>query len=284
MIFLVNIERNDKMNIPGASITLPSRPRKEKKRKTNSTANVTPLPATTSTAIPSLFATSSSNTGKYADNVPDEVTSKVRAYIDEIFGALFRHLEHKTYHDFDGNLAFDELQMANHVFPFIGGIVDSILRYNNVHFKEIQVHENQYGYNQPEPLWFCILPEQKCTLHIFVGLNWYTDYVVLRSDVPVIWTDGNVALEQYNPFEEEVSVVMDIAKIKCVTACDHLAQHILHKYNSNSKPLSLSDIHQSWTSPKVGATLHSFINITNLCVNNNNTDNGRRRGETAPIV
>lgn len=75
---------------------------------------------------------------KYLDSVNEKLTLNVRNYFDEVFGPLIRSLDLSLQTNTHENE--DEIQMASHVFSYIGSIVDSILRYNNVHFK-ISVHE-----------------------------------------------------------------------------------------------------------------------------------------------
>lgn len=207
----------------------------------------------------------SNNDRFYADSTDETLTLNIRNYFDEVFGPLIRSLDsviHLDSIDYD-----DEIQVSSHVFSFIGSIVDSILRFNNVHFK-ISVHEVERSYNIPEPLWFHFDKTNLSRLYIFVSINWYIEYISIRSNVPIIWTTGHIPISMYNPIEEETQVILDSAKIKCVVACDHLAQHILHKYYSKEMPVSQADIHEGWTEPKVGVTFHSIIKLKSLYTNN----------------
>lgn len=207
---------------------------------------------------------------KYIDNVNEKLILNVRNYFDEVFGPLIRSLDLSIQTNTHENE--DEIQTASHVFSYIGSIVDSILRYNNVHF-EISVHEVMRSYDAPEPLWFHFTKENLKRLYIFVCINWYIEYVSIRTNVPIIWSDGQIPLSFFNPLEEEGPVDLDTAKIKCVIACDHLAQHILHRYYSKEEQLSQSDIHDSWTEPKVGVTFHSMLKLKTLYTNDDKKNN-----------
>lgn len=204
------------------------------------------------------------STSKYVDSVNEKLTMNVRNYFDEVFGPLIRSLDMSL--QINTYESVDDIQTTSHIFSYIGSIIDSILRYNNVNFK-ISVHEVSQSYNIPEPLWFHFTKNNLNQLYIFVCTNWYIEYVSIRTNVPIIWCDGQVPLSLFNPSGEEAPVELDTAKIKCVTTCNHLAQHILYRYYSKEAPLSQADIHESWTEPKVGETFHSILKLKSLYTN-----------------
>lgn len=179
----------------------------------------------------------------FINNVPINVTRNIVRYLDEVFGSLMRRLSE-----------IDEVKAFKHM----GNIVDSILRYNNIHFKTINVRDVQQEFNMPEPLWYTFDLE---TLNLFVSHNWYESYVAINTNVPVLWQCGNIPLDKFN-FTEQDPIVgpLDMAKIKCIMACDHVAQHIIHDYTNNREQLSHTDIHDSWTTN--GATLHAMLDLT----------------------
>lgn len=71
----------------------------------------------------------------------------------------------------------------------------------------------------------------------------FCKYIGIRTDVPVIWSDGKIPISIFNPISEEESVTLDVAKIKCVVACDHLAQHVFYRYYTKEMPSSQAEIH-----------------------------------------
>lgn len=181
----------------------------------------------------------------FANSAPMDITRNVVCYLDEVFGSLMRRLSGCM----DDNVK---------AFSHMGSIVDSILRYNNIHFETINVHEVKQEFNMPEPLWFTFNPH---TLNLFVAKAWYETYVAINTNVPVLWQCGNVSIDRFNSTDQDPIVgPLDLAKIKCIIACDHVAQHIIHNYTMNCEQLSHSDIHDSWT--RSGTTLHSMLDLT----------------------
>lgn len=181
----------------------------------------------------------------FANNAPTNITRNVVRYLDEVFGSLMRRLS---------GCMEDDVKAFSHM----GGIVDSILRYNNIHFDTVNVREVKQEFNMPEPLWFTFNTH---TLDLFVAKSWYESYVAINTNVPVLWQCGNVAIDRFNSTDQDPIVgPLDLAKIKCIIACDHVAQHIIHDYTVNYEQLSHSDIHESWTS--TGTTLHSMLDLT----------------------
>lgn len=181
----------------------------------------------------------------FANNAPTDITRNIVRYLDEVFGSLMRRLS---------GCMEDDVKAFSHM----GGIVDSILRYNNIHFDTVNVREVKQEFNMPEPLWFTFNTH---TLDLFVAKSWYESYVAINTNVPVLWQCGNVAIDRFNSTDQDPIVgPLDLAKIKCIIACDHVAQHIIHDYTVNCEQLSHSDIHESWTS--TGTTLHSMLDLT----------------------
>lgn len=82
------------------------------------------------------------------------------------------------------------------------------MRYNNVHFHTIVVHEADYPYQLPEPLWFTLCNDNLSVLRIFINTGWYTDYVTAHSKIPVMCPGGRVPIEILNGIEEEMPIVM----------------------------------------------------------------------------
>lgn len=213
--------------------------------------------------------------------VPESASLNVRAYLDEVFGSLMSRLSVPSANGFGTG--------EPSVFEYVGTVVDSILRYNNIHFRTITVTVlKDSDAHMPEPLWYAFpnINDANSTgaggcsvscgdeLQIFVSYLWYREYSAVNTGVPVLWPNGALVIEKYNLPEEDRRVsVMDATKIKCVVACDHLAQHIINEYslrsegeNSASQIQNLTDldgdIHDRWT--KTGATLHSFLDLTVL--------------------
>lgn len=193
----------------------------------------------------------------FIDDAPLEVTENIRAYLDEVFGSLMHRLSE---------------EIDPKVFLFIGSTVDCILRYNNIHFREVTVFEVKEEFNMPEPLWFDLDSVMGVLdkLNIFLNFEWYKTYISINTDVPVVWQNGNVPIERFNTSEQDSQIApMEIAKIKCVVACDHLAQHVIHRYHIDGPQLSNCDIHDSWT--RHGTTLHSFLDLTIITNNTLNS-------------
>jgi len=197
----------------------------------------------------------------FIDDAPLEITENIRAYLDEVFGSLMHRLSE---------------EIDPKVFLFIGSTVDCILRYNNIHFREVTVFEVKEDFNMPEPLWFDLDSVMGVLdkLNIFLNFEWYKTYISINTDVPVVWKNGNVPIERFNTSEQDSQIApMEIAKIKCVVACDHLAQHVIHRYHIDGPQLSNCDIHDSWT--RHGTTLHSFLDLTIITNNTFISDRNR---------
>ena len=95
----------------------------------------------------------------------------------------------------------------------------------------------------PEPIWFSFTLD---ALGLFVNVAWYESYVALNTRVPVIWKCVNVTIDKLHFTQQDpIVATVDTAKIKCVLACDHAAQHIIYEYTSDRERLSHADIHES---------------------------------------
>lgn len=221
------------------------------------------LPGTLTTSVTSEFDRNTKTDNvllnrDFANNAPTDITRNIVRYLDEVFGSLMRRLS---------GCMEDDVKAFSHM----GGIVDSILRYNNIHFDTVNVREVKQEFNMPEPLWFTFNTH---TLDLFVAKSWYESYVVINTNVPVLWQCGNVAIDKFNSTDQDPIVgPLDLAKIKCIIACDHVAQHIIHDYTVNCEQLSHSDIHESWTSN--GTTLHSMLDLTVYTNPEPSNDNNR---------
>lgn len=179
----------------------------------------------------------------FVNNAPLDIIRNITRYLDGVFGSLVRRLS----------------EMVDiRAFKHMGSIVDCILRYNNIHFSTINVHSVKCEFNVPEPLWFTFNLE---TPDLCVGHEWYEWYVAINTDVPALWQCGAIAVENFNSIEQDPMVgPLDLVKIKCIIACDHVAQHIIHDYTMNYEQLSHTDTHDSWTVN--GTTLHSILDLT----------------------
>lgn len=221
--------------------------------------------------------------------IPEAASLNVRAYLDEVFGSLMSRLAVPSANGFGTG--------EPSVFEYVGTVVDSILRYNNIHFRTITVTVlKDFDAHMPEPLWYAFPNINDANsgtggcsvscgdeLQIFVSFPWYREYSAVNTNVPVLWPNGALVVEKYNLPEEDRRVsVMDETKVKCIVACDHLAQHIINEYSLRSEDGSSElqqvhnltdldgDIHDRWT--KTGATLHSFLDLTVLLDRHDQTD------------
>lgn len=177
------------------------------------------------------------------DEVPDAVAYRVRAYLDELFGTIMLQVK-------ESNDCFDAMPI----------VVSNILKYNNVQFATVDMYKTNV--NIPEPLWFKYRLDKR---HLILYLNecMYNDYctTTTSTDVPVVWSCGHVPVDKYNPYRAHPDVSeLDPAKIKCAMVCDHVAQHIIHRYYNDAPLLASADLHErGWT--RCGTTLHSMLDI-----------------------
>lgn len=195
------------------------------------------------------------------DEVPDTVTYRVRAYLDELFGTIMLQVK-------ESNSCFDAVPI----------VVSNILKYNNIQFATVDMYKTRV--NIPEPLWFKFEIDKR---HLILYLNeiMYNDYctTTTSTEVPVVWSCGHIPVDKYNPYRTHPDVSeLDTAKIKCAMACDHVAQHIIHRYYNDKPLLANTELHEGgWT--RYGTTLHSMLDIEiveNPC--------GDQRGGTANQV
>lgn len=219
------------------------------------------------TAIPSgIDGTVIKLPGGYAckamsDEVPDAVAYRVRAYLDELFGTIML-----------------QVKESNNCFDAVPIVVSNILKYNNIQFSTVDMYKTSV--NIPEPLWFKLEIDKR---HLILYLNeiMYNDYctTTTSTEVPVVWSCGHVPVDNYNPYRAHPEVSeLDAAKIKCTVVCDHVAQHIIHRYYNDTPLLANTELHErGWT--RYGTTLHSMLDIEiveNPC--------GGRNGGTANRV
>lgn len=177
------------------------------------------------------------------DEASDAVAFRVRAYLDELFGTIML-----------------QVKESNHCFDAIPVVVKAVLNYNNIQFATIDLYKT--GVPIPEPLWFKFELEHK-RLILYLNESMYNDYCTTTStsDVPVVWSSGHVMVDKYNPYcaHPEVSE-LDDAKIKCAIVCDHVSQHIIHRYYNETPLVADTELHEGgWT--RFGTTLHSMLSI-----------------------
>lgn len=177
------------------------------------------------------------------DEASDVIAFRVRAYLDELFGTIML-----------------QVKESNHCFDAIPVVVKAVLNYNNIQFTTIDLYKT--GVHIPEPLWFKFELEKK-RLILYLNESMYNEYCTATAtpDVPVVWSSGHVMVDKYNPYcaQPEVSEVDD-AKIKCAVVCDHVAQHIIHRYYNETPLTANTELHEGgWT--RFGTTLHSMLNI-----------------------
>lgn len=177
------------------------------------------------------------------NEVPDTVAYRIRAYLDELFGTIMLQVK-------ESNSCFDAIPV----------VVNSILKYNNIQFETVDMINTRI--NTPEPLWFKFEIDKR-HLTLYLNENMYNDYCTnnVSASVPVVWSCGHIAVENYNPYRSHPEVSdLDTAKIKCALVCDHVAQHIIHRYYKYTPLLTSAELHDDgWT--KIGTTLHSMLDI-----------------------
>lgn len=195
------------------------------------------------------------------DEVPDTVAYRVRSYLDELFGTIMLQVK-------ESDSCFDAIPI----------VVSNILKYNNIQFATVDMYKTSVSI--PEPLWFKFELDKR---HLILYLNeiMYNDYCTTTTptEVSVVWSCGHVPVDKYNPYRSHPEVSeLDTAKIKCAVACDHVAQHIIHRYYNDTPLLANTELHEGgWT--RCGTTLHSMLDIEiveNPC--------GDQRGGTANQV
>lgn len=188
------------------------------------------------------------------DEVPDAVAYRVRAYLDELFGTIML-----------------QANESNECFDAVPIVVSNILKYNNIQFATVDMYKTSV--NIPEPLWFKFEIDKR-RLILYLNEIMYNDYctTATSTEVPVVWSCGHVPVDKYNPYLAHPKVSeLDSAKIKCAVACDHVAQHIIHRYYSDTPPLANAELHEGgWT--RYGTTLHSMLDVEiveNPCADRN---------------
>lgn len=208
--------------------------------------------ATTVLQLPGGRAHTKTSSGRtLSDEVPDAIAYGVRAYLDELFGTIML-----------------QVRESNDSVAAIPIVVHNILRYNNIHFDDVELYVTPVAL--PEPLWFTY-EVAKSRLSLFLNETMYKDYCADNScsDVPVVWSGGHALVDRYNPYGSHPEVSeLETAKIKCALVCDHVAQHIIHRYyyhdggddDDGPPPTANTGLHEGrWT--RHGVTLHSMLDI-----------------------
>lgn len=155
------------------------------------------------------------NRKKNLDCLLKEATYYARSYLNEIFGTMICLSRYST-----------------NVYEHIPNVVNAILRFNNIHFREIILKTYQNA-TLPEPIWFSINIEDNA-LYLFADVSLYIYYLKINRSYDVTFTPKPLHIERYNPIfnSQSSKTEIDIAKYKCFMACDHVAQHIIHRYQS----------------------------------------------------
>lgn len=184
----------------------------------------------------------------------EDVARQFRAYLDVLF-----------------NSAIVEAMRAKEVVSAIPTIVRNILAYNNILFRHVEMRKTTCD-RIVEPLWFSYsVNENRLTLYLHYER--YQEYVVQRTNVPVIWPDGSLRVDRYNPHSvpgSMSSMIIEPSIVMCAVVCDHVAQHIIHSIFNEERKRGGNDqatLHENWT--RHGTTLHSMLSLE-ISFNENN--------------
>lgn len=180
--------------------------------------------------------------------VPSWVTFHLRSYLDVLFGAV----------------TLEKIRLVktrNRRSEFaVPNVVDSILRYNNIAFAEVEMCWLN-GTQMVEPIWYDIDAFNN-RLQLYLSQSMYDSFCAKQSDDPVTMASGLVPIENYNPYatSPEASGPLDKATINCAIACDHVAQHIISDVLRPTRLSPGADLHERFA--EVGCTLHSILDVT----------------------
>lgn len=188
--------------------------------------------------------------------VPEQVTKKIRRYIDLLYGTI-------AYEQLS-RLRNDTANSA-HILTLVPNTVRAILDYNNIRFAGVLLKLTTVEI--PEILWYDIDYPNRI-LYLYALKTMFENFCTTNNNYDVMMETGFVPLEAYNPFSSPREVKITPALVKCAVMCDHLAQHVIDDVYRNSCSLDERSVisgngctlHYNWT--KHGITLHSIFSIT----------------------
>lgn len=175
------------------------------------------------------------------DSTQHIVAKQVRNYLDVVFNSM----------------VLAAIDAAN-TFHMIPDIVDAILKYNNVYFKDVYMIETKAVLF--EPLWYYI-DVKNFSLVLFLNKRNYYNATLQLPFRPVIYSSGYLDVKQFNPYEEykvhqEWFENNKDTFIRLAVLCDRVAHLILREMDPR--------IPRSDNVTPSGTTFHSMFEITRI--------------------
>lgn len=205
------------------------------------------------------------------DCVPDEISFRVRAYLDVLLGAtsIEKLRLATTMYSVNGSSSVNGDNAHRDSQYAIPNIVDAILKYNNITFGSVVLYRTKI--ELIEPIWYDIdIPNNELRLFVNTNSRLFPRHM---TDYPVVMASGIIPVERYNPYAPNPTIDnIDIATIHCAVTCDHVAQHIIDDILDTEPKAEGADIHDRFG--RCGTTLHSMFDITAVgdkCENYNET-------------
>lgn len=202
---------------------------------------------------------------------PSNVVRNIRSYLDILFASVLLEAQYVLQNCETGgtinrvNMSTNEnnfSQINKSSIAAVPGVVSAILAYNNIEFKTIALAKTTIDIF--EPIWYTYNVRQS-RLTLFINEFMYDEFCIKNGDSRVLFTNGIVPIEQYNPYESNKHVPsINLAIVHCAILCDHVAQHILDDLLVPRDDVTARcvDLHDSFG--KHGTTLHSMFHLENI--------------------
>lgn len=176
------------------------------------------------------------------DDLPRSIAYAIHDYMDQVFGSIM----------------WFRSESFTDMIPIC---VNAILSYNKIYFSGISITESPYSVEMFEPIWYYIDIKKK-VLRLFYSRSMINEFASNKTDVPVYYTTGRLALDKFDPpyvHENVADCDIGTAAINCAVLCDHVSQHIITEILCPlPKTVSIHD--PLWN--KTGCTLHSIFDVT----------------------
>lgn len=199
---------------------------------------------------------------------PSNVVRNIRMYLDILFSSVLLEAKYILENCDTGDEMREQLISGNSTesnkssISAVPGVVSAILAYNNIEFKTVALAKTTVDIF--EPIWYTYNVRQS-KLILYINEYMYDAFCIKNGDSHVLFTNGIVPIERYNPYETNKNVPsVNLAIVHCAILCDHVTQHILDELfaSADDTTANCADLHEGFG--KHGTTLHSMFHLESV--------------------
>lgn len=201
---------------------------------------------------------------------PPNIVRNIRMYLDILFSSVLLEARYILDNCDTGEAEMREnlmgggngIESNKSSISAVPGVVSAILAYNNIEIKTVAL--TMTAVDIFEPIWYTYNVRQS-KLTLYLNEFMYDAFCIKNGDSHVLFTNGIVPIERYNPYETNKEVpTINLAIVHCAMLCDHVAQHILDELFASADDVTAScaDLHEGFG--KHGTTLHSMFRLENI--------------------